>query len=208
MYVSVSMWTHRISGFLIFVAVFTLAMLTFKDNKWSLNEGLHPALGLTVVCIMSALTIGGITTRLLLERTRWNTALALRIKTGHKFFGYLTLLISQINIYFGGQAYSTNKAESLVLAELIVFFVLIALFETFFQLYRRKEQPFRPITDTISRTEFDARVNGGEQLLLLDDMVLDVSKFKSEHPGGQFLIDFHIGRDVSKFFYGGYVLEN
>jgi hypothetical protein len=39
-------------------------------------------------------------------------------------------------------------------------------------------------------------------------MVLDVRKFRSEHPGGQFLIDFHIGRDVSKFFYGGYVLEN
>jgi len=60
----------------------------------------------------------------------------------------------------------------------------------------------------MKRAEFDARVNGGEQLLLLDDMVLDVRKFKSEHPGGQFLIDFHIGRDVSKFFYGGYVLEN
>lgn len=39
-------------------------------------------------------------------------------------------------------------------------------------------------------------------------MVLDVAKFRSEHPGGQFLIDFHVGRDVSKFFYGGYVLEN
>jgi hypothetical protein len=48
----------------------------------------------------------------------------------------------------------------------------------------------------------------GEKLVLLDDMVLDVRKFRSEHPGGQFLIDFHIGRDVSKFFYGGYVLEN
>jgi Cytochrome b5-like Heme/Steroid binding domain len=48
----------------------------------------------------------------------------------------------------------------------------------------------------------------GEKYVILDDMVLDVRKFRSEHPGGQFLIDFHIGRDVSKFFYGGYVLEN
>ncbi len=51
-------------------------------------------------------------------------------------------------------------------------------------------------------------ISRGEKLVLLDDMVLDVTKFRSEHPGGQFLIDFHIGRDVSKFFYGGYVLEN
>lgn len=48
----------------------------------------------------------------------------------------------------------------------------------------------------------------GEQLIILDDMVLDVGKYKWEHPGGAFLLDFHVGRDVSKFFYGGYVLEN
>lgn len=42
----------------------------------------------------------------------------------------------------------------------------------------------------------------------MDDLVLDVGRFMSEHPGGQFLIQFHSGRDISKFFYGGYVLEN
>ena len=30
MYVSVSLWTHRISGFLIFLATMTIALLTFK----------------------------------------------------------------------------------------------------------------------------------------------------------------------------------
>lgn len=44
--------------------------------------------------------------------------------------------------------------------------------------------------------------------MVLDDLVLDVRSFKSEHPGGQFLIEFNIGRDISKFFYGSYVLEN
>ena len=42
---------------------------------------------------------------------------------------------------------------------------------------------------------------------MLDDLVLDVSKFKREHPGGRFLIEYNRGRDISKFFYGGYVLE-
>ena len=51
-------------------------------------------------------------------------------------------------------------------------------------------------------------ITRGEKLVLLDDLILDVRKFRSEHPGGQFHIDFHVGRDVSKFFYGGYVLEN
>lgn len=39
-------------------------------------------------------------------------------------------------------------------------------------------------------------------------MVLDVSNFKNHHPGGKFLIQHNIGRDISKFFYGGYSLEN
>ena len=39
-------------------------------------------------------------------------------------------------------------------------------------------------------------------------MVLDVGKFMQNHSGGTFVIKQNIGRDVSKFFYGGYVLEN
>jgi cytochrome b involved in lipid metabolism len=60
----------------------------------------------------------------------------------------------------------------------------------------------------MTRQEFDDRIADGDSLVILDDMVLDVEKFRNDHPGGKFLIDFHIGRDVSKFFYGGYVLEN
>ena len=39
-------------------------------------------------------------------------------------------------------------------------------------------------------------------------MVLEVSRFLDEHPGGRFSIEHNIGKDVSKFFYGGYSLEN
>lgn len=39
-------------------------------------------------------------------------------------------------------------------------------------------------------------------------MVLDVTRYMNEHPGGQFILKFHVGKDVSKFFYGGYSLES
>ena len=51
-------------------------------------------------------------------------------------------------------------------------------------------------------------MQAGEKLVILDDFILDVSVFISEHPGGSFVIKKNIGRDVSKFFYGGYSLEN
>jgi cytochrome b involved in lipid metabolism len=38
-------------------------------------------------------------------------------------------------------------------------------------------------------------------------MVLDIETYMAEHPGGKFSIEHNIGRDISKFFYGGYSLE-
>jgi cytochrome b involved in lipid metabolism len=38
-------------------------------------------------------------------------------------------------------------------------------------------------------------------------MVLDVTQFLDNHPGGKFSLNHNIGRDISKFFYGGYSLE-
>jgi len=53
-------------------------------------------------------------------------------------------------------------------------------------------------------SEFIQRVEKGERLVILDDMVIDVSDIESNHPGGSYLITHNIGRDISKFFYGGY----
>ena len=71
-----------------------MAMLTFKKDDWELKPGYHPAMGLTIVISMSLLTIGGITARLTLEKSKWNTILALRIKLGHKIFGCLVIFLA------------------------------------------------------------------------------------------------------------------
>lgn len=43
--------------------------------------------------------------------------------------------------------------------------------------------------------------------MILDDLVLDVGKYAEFHPGGTFLIEQTVGRDVSKFFHGGHALD-
>jgi hypothetical protein len=45
-------------------------------------------------------------------------------------------------------------------------------------------------------------------LVLIDDLIIDVSRFMSEHPGGKFLLEHNVGRDISKYFYGAFILEN
>ena len=39
-------------------------------------------------------------------------------------------------------------------------------------------------------------------------MVLDIGDYIPRHSGGRFSLEANIGRDVSKYFYGGYSLEN
>ena len=59
----------------------------------------------------------------------------------------------------------------------------------------------------ISEQDFEARVKKGEQLCILDDLVLDLSSYAFAHPGGAFPLQHLVGRDVSKFFYGSYALD-
>lgn len=51
-------------------------------------------------------------------------------------------------------------------------------------------------------------VKKGQQLVVLDDLILDVSSFMNFHPGGRFVIKHNVGRDISKYFHGAYSLEN
>ncbi len=40
--------------------------------------------------------------------------------------------------------------------------------------------------------------------MILNDLVLDVRSYMNSHPGGTFLLDKNIGRDIAKYFDGGY----
>lgn len=44
--------------------------------------------------------------------------------------------------------------------------------------------------------------------MIVDNLVCDVKDFISHHPGGSFVLRNLLGTDVSKFFFGGYSLEN
>lgn len=59
----------------------------------------------------------------------------------------------------------------------------------------------------ISPEEFDERVKAGEKLVILDDNIIDLTMFAYSHPGGTFLIDINVGKDVGKFFFGGYAFD-
>jgi len=46
------------------------------------------------------------------------------------------------------------------------------------------------------------------RLMILDNLVLDLGSnlggYAIHHPGGKFVLERNVGRDITKFFYGGY----
>ena len=87
--------------------------------------------------------------------------------------------------------------------------MLFSLMEFSHQSFLRAEPvPFTEPLSVMSQTEFNSIVNSKERkLVVLDDLVLDVTDFANSHPGGRFVLEANSGRDISKFFYGGYNYE-
>jgi len=63
-------------------------------------------------------------------------------------------------------------------------------------------------TDEFEKEVFENKKNW----VILDNLVLDLGTGKSAyfnyHPGGKMLLEHNIGRDVSKFFFGGYAMSS
>lgn len=143
-------------------------------------------------------------------RLQWKTHLIMTFKFIHKTFGFLLIALSQITILLGtlyyNSMYGSNTSNGII--NICVFYGLLIVIEIIHQIFKRQETPFKTCRVFITSEEFDQRITQGEKLVLLDDLVLDVSKYCDNHPGGKFLLEYNIGRDVSKFFYGGYSMEN
>jgi cytochrome b involved in lipid metabolism len=121
------------------------------------------------------------------------------------------ILLGQVSIVTGVITYnSSNSPRSpLGIIEIVIFFALLIIMEVIYQVYQRKRpQPFKIPEKTMTVEEFNKNVaEKGKMLVILDDLVIDVADYMENHPGGRFLLAHNIGRDVSKFFYGGYSLD-
>jgi cytochrome b involved in lipid metabolism len=53
---------------------------------------------------------------------------------------------------------------------------------------RYGKKPFKNTDKIISTVEFNQRLSNGEELCIFNDYIIDVKKFKPNHPGGRFVI--------------------
>jgi hypothetical protein len=71
-----------------------------------------------------------------------------------------------------------------------------------------REIRFKTPIARYSRQQFENMIKEGRKLVTLDDLILDVEQYAEYHPGGAFVINHNVGREVDKYFYGGYALED
>ena len=60
---------------------------------------------------------------------------------------------------------------------------------------------------TMSPNEFRLMVLRGKKWALYNEYVVNVEPVLNVHPGGRFLIEKHIGREIGKYLYGSYAVE-
>jgi len=151
-------------------------------------------LGLTFLIALS-----GSVLKVMNRRLKWRTRLLHYARHGHRWLGYANLVVAQGVIINGG--YSANKfgilPAILCIIQTVFAFAFFAGMEVRHKRSLSKETAFETQVISVSGEEFEERVRNGEQLVLLDDLVLDVSDFKADHPGGQFTIEHLIGRDAT-----------
>lgn len=132
----------------------------------------------------------------------------MRVRRVHKFlalfFWAFSLVVMSYGIYdkFAGM----EKYQKLVYVNIGAMLGITLLFEGYFQWMWRQEDPLSYPERTMTEEEFEKRVKDGEKLVILDNMVIDIGGYAYAHPGGSHLINYNIGRDISKFIYGSYAL--
>jgi Cytochrome b5-like Heme/Steroid binding domain len=210
-------WVHVITGTLIMLVTTAAALMAWirlkKRAGHFMNFSDWPSLlenvATYIAWLVSITGLVGFFYRYC-GKYEWGTLRMQKIMDFHKLvarifvIGVQGLITMAIMDNFGFTRASIFVA-SFQLFSLILIFVL---FEIRHQNILKQREPYVKCAVMMDLEEFERRVRGGEMLMILDDLVLDVGEFYLKHPGGKFVIEHTVGTDIAKFFYGGYCLED
>lgn len=80
---------HVFSGVTIFIITMTMGLLAMKKGNWLIEISWHTIMGFGILVAVGLIMIGGFLSAILMNTMRWNTALLLKIKLGHRVIKYL-----------------------------------------------------------------------------------------------------------------------
>lgn len=141
-----------------------------------------------------------------------------RIAKIHRISGYIMLLLGNVAIATGLTNYYKHKLnddDRWIQGPISVwtFILIVIVFETTYRCRNKFslghiKTPAEGVKESYTPQRVDEEVAKGRPLVIFDNLVLDVGDYPAHHPGGKFNFTHNYGRDVSKFFFGGYNLVN
>lgn len=208
--------------------VFRLKIFRGDSSPWLIDYTYpHTRAGWAVVLIFFGFNLTGFAAFLAKKIFKWNSKKIRLIRWVHRLISYGMYGLTTYTIYTGIDEHIDylkgegtledhnyglkiyNDWERICVFQMFLSIFIIVIGEGIYRYNSMSEDlNITPkLKELIDEETLERRVRSGEKLVVLDDMVLDIGAFSYHHPGGQFLLDYNIGRDVSKFFYGSYALD-
>ena len=144
---------HVISGTSILIITLVMGLLAMKRGGWKIDIMWHTVMGFIIMVAVGVIVLGGVIAAIASYSVRWNTALVLKIKFGHKLFGYLMIFLSQIAIVLGGYKWSSyeEKSNPYVVIHIVIFFLIVIICEGIYYRFNLKETAYVEPKNVISR---------------------------------------------------------
>ena len=219
---------HSFVGLLVVLATLWTCLGVYSHVGWELSVSTHAILGLIALVMTLFVGISGLITAFMMQCYDGEKSWAERDKVYkvarvHRYSSYLMLLLGN-GVCSGGIATYFSKIGygiwgTFGVCSSIFFLLMVGLHEFLMRRYNRRN--FKLIEgdklldkigaqDLRSWTplEIEQAVEGGDTLVICDNLVLRTDGYEKIHPGGKFTIRKNFGRDIAKFYYGNYALTN
>ena len=214
---------HNVIGTAVTLITIISSLQMYAKYDWEQLTSIHGILGLLGMIITFLVGVSGVVTIWVMFRAadeRWEkheriTAIA-RI---HRITGYVMLVFGNIIVSGGITTYlvSLGFGGKSAIGFICITTWILCLVIMEYNYRRRFDNSYHfdklPLTYepslakyTPEKLEFEVEI--GTPLVVFDQFILNVGWFEKIHPGGRFTLSKNYGRDISKFYYGGYVLVN
>ena len=188
----------------------------------------HSILGLIALILTLFVGLSGMLTAFMMQFYKGDQPWAERDKVYniakvHRYSSYIMLLLGNgvcsggISTYFSKIGYGMLGTFGVCTS--IFFLLMVVLHECLMRRYNRKNLKLiegdellalvsKQVLGSWTPTEIEEAVEGGDTLVICDNLVLRTAGYEKIHPGGKFTIQKNFGRDIAKFYYGNYALTN
>ncbi|KAG5175833.1 hypothetical protein JKP88DRAFT_283324 [Tribonema minus] len=103
-----------------------------------------------------------------------------------------------LNLQLAGFDVVMRYVFSVILAFMALMFIVAEIYLWHGRWHARKTKRRQLGIPSLTLEQFNERVGQGEQLLIVNDAILDVSEYMKAHPGGSKLLKESVSRDVTK----------